>query len=202
MNAAAHINEVYSKNGKIWNLKMDGWWVGGHLPAPNLSQGYHAIQQQWWEEYATGNNVLLVSETKKVKRTFESIYKHWSILAIDRFTELTDASSDGCDIVGDICEVPSPLAGYKFDLIINQATLEHVYNPFGAMKNLVDSLNRGGIIISHTHPPAMVYHSFPRDYFRFMKDWWYDLPQWLPGIELLELAMIDNLHVFTCFRKI
>ena len=173
---AAHINDIYSKNGKIWNLEKDRWWIGGHLPAPNLSQGYHAIQQQWWEAYAPAESkVLLVSETTKVKHAFESLYPHWTILTLDKFTELTDAATaEGCDILGDICASPSPLSSHSFDLIINQATLEHVYDPFGAMRNLLASLNPGGIIVSHTHPPAMIYHSFPRDYFRFMKDWWYD----------------------------
>src|SRR5271154_1871343 len=96
----------------------------------------------------------------------------------------------------------SAIEHLNLDLIINQATLEHLYDPFGAMRNLISALKPGGVLVTHTHPPAMHYHAFPRDYFRFMKDWWHDLPLWIKSIELLELAMIENYHVFTCYRKI
>jgi SAM-dependent methyltransferase len=105
-------------------------------------------------------------------------------------------------IVGDICNLKNPLEVNKYDLIINQATLEHVYNPFQAMYNLTQSLTQNGILLTHTHPPAFVYHRYPSDYFRFMKDWWLELHRYIQNIELLEFFMFENKHVFTCYHKI
>ena len=71
------------------------------------------------------------------------------------------------------------------------------------MKNLCNLLKPTGIIVNHTHPPGFGYHQYPRDYIRFMKDWWYDLPKHLDNsIELLQVWMHRNQHVFSCYRKI
>jgi SAM-dependent methyltransferase len=127
---------------------------------------------------------------------FSSIYPTWKIYTIDIFQELKS------DIIGDICKRNSPLEGLSFDIIINQATLEHVYNPFQAMENLCNSLRKNGILITHTHPPNFGYHRYPSDCFRFMKDWWYDLPKHIENIRLLYLHMNNNKHVFSCYQKL
>ena len=54
------------------------------------------------------------------------------------------------------------------------------------MLNLTKSLKVGGILVTHTHPPNQEYHQYPY-YFRFMIDWWIDLPKYIDGIELLEV---------------
>lgn len=155
--------------------------------------------QQWWEYYNSGVNVLLISENNKVKEDFQKIYPNWKIVTIDNYPEISKVND--VDIIGDICNNNNPIND-KYDLIINQATLEHVYNPFQAMNNLVKSLNTGGILLTHTHPPNQEYHQYPRDYFRFMIDWWIDLPKYISNIELLELYMHNNTHVFTCYKKV
>jgi hypothetical protein len=63
-------------------------------------------------------------------------------------------------------------------------------------------LKPNGIIVSHSHPPGFGYHQYPRDYFRFMIDWWIDLQKYIKKIELLEVYMYNNKHVFTMYRKI
>lgn len=80
--------------------------------------------------------------------------------------------------------------------------MEHIYNPFKAIENLASLLKPNGILVSHTHPPAFEYHSYPRDYFRFMLDWWYDLPNYIKNIELIELYQHGDRHVFTCYKKL
>ena len=198
----SHSTESYSKEKKIWNYRATNGWVGGHYLMPNLSQGYHGIQKQWWDFYHKGQTVLLVTELKPTMEIFKKNYPQWKFENIDYYPELDHSSASDCDIFGNLCETKNPLTGNKYSLIINQATLEHLYDPVTAMRNLIESLSSGGIIVTHTHPPAMPYHSYPRDYFRFMKDWWYDLPKYIPKVELLEFYMHENLHVFTCYRKI
>jgi SAM-dependent methyltransferase len=61
----------------------------------------------------------------------------------------------------------------KFDAIICLAVLEHVYNPFIAVKNLKKMLNKNGVIygyvpfLYHYHAPEDLYF---QDYYRFTKD--------------------------------
>lgn len=135
-----------------------------------------------------------------MKREFEGEYGNWEIETLDYYPEL-NPGLEGPDVVGDLCAKVSPMVSKRYDVIINQATLEHLYNPYGAMANMCDALREGGIIVSHTHPPGFEYHRYPSDYFRFMKDWWYDLPRYETDVELLELYMHDNRHVFTCYKK-
>ena len=172
-----------------WSYAKKGYWVGGRFDAPNLSRGFHGIMRQWWEHY-TGDSptVLLVSETNKTKEVFQQHYPSWDI---------TTLNMDGdADITLDIT---IPLSG-KFDLVINQAMLEHCYDPFGAMKNMFNILNKGGHLISHTHVPGVAIHRYPRDYFRFLPDWWEDLPNRF-NVMLVE-HWEDKEHVFTCYRRV
>jgi SAM-dependent methyltransferase len=192
---------TFSKEKQPWNYIAQGFWQGGYMPVNNLSTGYHGIMRQWWEYYMRGQDVLLVSENASVKKEFQKYYPQWVIKTLDMYPEIAHAQDIECDILGDLADMDNPLSEHSFDLIINQATLEHVYNPFGAMKNMFEALRVQGILVSHTHPPGFEYHSFPRDYFRFMNDWWEDLPNIFPDIELLELFEANN-HVFSCYRRI
>lgn len=196
-----HGTEHYSKNNLTWYVGLDGW-IGGKFSVSNSSTGYHGIMKQWWEYYCPVPmpRVLLISESNTVKREFEAHYPNWKISTLDYYPELNPALEKP-DVVGDLCAKVSPMEDATYDLIINQATLEHLYNPYQAMANMFAALKPGGIIVSHTHPPGFEYHRYPSDYFRFMKDWWYDLPKYETEMELLELYMHDNRHVFTCYKK-
>jgi SAM-dependent methyltransferase len=192
-----HDNDIFSKNNIQWNVDTSNNYknfVGGLFPTSNTSNGYHGILQQWWEYYNKGNDILLISETQIVKNEFKEKYPQWNIFTADKF-------SDDTDIKVDICSMNNPFVN-KYDLIINQATIEHVHDPFRAMYNLINSLKIGGILVTHTHPPGYWYHQYPKDYFRFMKDWWYDIPSYINDVELLELYMTNNKHVFTCYKKL
>lgn len=196
-----HYTEKYSKSNNQWNYNLhELYWVGGRFKVNNLSKGYHGILKQWWEHYKDinkQNDILLVSEGNKIKNQFETQYPNWCFKTTDMFYDLQSEP----DIISDICKENS-LPEKKFDIIICQATLEHVYNPFNAIDNFQRALKPTGILLIHTHPPDFQYHSYPRDYFRFMKDFWYDIPKWNNNLELIELYMLENKHVFTAYIKI
>jgi len=171
------------------------------LSVSNLSTGFHGLLKQWWEYYGSIGikDVLLVGENNIVKNELSSLYKNWNISTLDLYTELRDSKSD---IIADICAYNLQL-GKKYDLIINQAILEHVYNPFGAMKNMCEHLNKGGYLITHASAQNYPYHQFPRDYNRFMIDWWYDIPFNIKDIRLIELYEdYKSLQVFSCYEKL
>lgn len=198
---SAHSNYYFSKENKKWDVTIypNNYTIGGLFKVSNLSNGYHGILKQYWDYYNIGNDVLLISENNTVKYEFNQSYPNWNIDTIDNYPEIS--TTNNVDLVGDICHQINPIIR-KYNLIINQATLEHVYNPFQAMVNLTNSLHIGGILVTHTHPPNQEYHQYPRDYFRFMIDWWIDLPKYINNIELLEVYMHNNAHVFSCYRRI
>lgn len=195
-----HDTETWSKINKAWDIRnTHKFWIGGQFEAPNLSTGYHGLLKQWWDHYE-GNremDVLLVSEGNGVKQAFNAAYPNWRVKTTDKFYELQTPP----DIIADICE-PDSLPEEEFDFVINQATLEHVYDPWTAIRNSIRTVRVGGRLMIHTHPPKMGYHSFPRDYFRFMKDWWFDIPYYLHNVELQEFAMVNNDHVFALYNRI
>ncbi len=77
------------------------------------------------------------------------------------------------DIIYDICSDPDQILVEKFDKIICLAVLEHVYDPFQAVKNIKLMLKDNGVLYGYV--PYLFYYHAPRslkfqDYFRFSKD--------------------------------
>ena len=196
--------DIFSRDYKSWNYSSENGWIGGKEKFSNLSGGYHGILKQWWETFNVNNNinVLLISECSNVKKEFLKKYPNWNIEITDYYPELIKNDSNDIDIIADVCKDICPFEKEKYDLIINQATLEHLYNPFQAMKNFSIALKKDGLLISHTHPPKFPYHGFPRDYIRFQRDWWYDLPKYINTLILEELYNYNDFFIFTCYKKI
>lgn len=191
------ITEKFSKSNNNWNLTIGtDESVGGHFCLPNSSCGYHGILKQFWDYYHKGNKVLLISEGSKVKNAFKTHYPSWDFTTLDFFPGIQPGD---IDIVADLCT--HKFSDTSYSLIICQATLEHVINPFQAMSNMIDGLEQNGILVVHTHPPGFPYHAYPRDYLRFMKDFWYDFEKFNGKCELLELVQVKNDHVFSCYKK-
>jgi SAM-dependent methyltransferase len=189
-------DKQFSKFKNSWNYSETAPWIGGRLPVSNLTGGYHGILQQWWEHYQSGNSWLLISENKKIANELKVIYKDISFLTMD----LYGLQSDDIDIIADICKKPPKQCIESFDAVICQATLEHVYSPFEAMKCMFEMLKQGGYLFLHTQTPGFPYHGFPRDYQRFYLDWFEDMGSWIPGVELIELYSKSG-SVFVVYKK-
>ncbi len=83
------------------------------------------------------------------------------VVTVDAF------ASPGVDIVGDIHALP--IADDEYDCVICTGTLEHVRDPWQAVRELRRVLKLGGIV--HIDVPFMQgYHADPHDYWRFTKE--------------------------------
>jgi len=60
------------------------------------------------------------------------------------------------------------LSSNSFDTILMVEVLEHLYNPFEAVKQIHRVLKQGGYVIATT-PFIYPYHGEPHDYFRYTK---------------------------------
>lgn len=66
---------------------------------------------------------------------------------------------------------PASLSNIKFGLILSQAMLEHIIDPFRHFSDLASLLDEGGELIINTVVPGFFYHRVPIDCFRFYPDW-------------------------------
>jgi SAM-dependent methyltransferase len=187
----------YSKANLTWDLNRGGRGIGGWETFPNASRGYHGILLQWFEHYHSSGEVLVVSESRSTAALFQKRYPRWTWITLDLFTDINEGQPDH---VVDICgDMPGALVR-RFGSILCQATLEHVYDPMAAMRNLAACLAPGGFFLLHTHTPPFMYHPCPRDYFRFNVDWFEDIEKHIPQLVLLELVAMDG-HICCAFGK-
>jgi hypothetical protein len=78
--------------------------------------------------------------------------------------------------------------------------MEHIHDPVGVLRRLVDLLEHMGYLYIHTHNPGFQYHSFPRDYLRYYPDWFQDIPLTVPDVEVVEILCVDG-HAFCVLAK-
>jgi hypothetical protein len=69
------------------------------------------------------------------------------------------------------CSPPESLNSIKFRLIVSQAMIEHLIDPFKHIYDLVSLLEHGGVLVINSVLPGFFYHRFPIDCFRFYPDW-------------------------------
>ena len=133
------------------------------------------------------NNYYIKNQEDFRKRIFEEIGLNDNILDIgkgmrDKFANIKSKNittvdvndfGDYPDIIYDICSDPDEELIERFDKIICLAVLEHVYDPFQAVKNIKLMLKEDGILYGYV--PYLFYYHAPsdlkfQDYFRFSKD--------------------------------
>jgi hypothetical protein len=132
------------------------------------------------------NNYYLKNKKDFRDKVLEEIAPNDHVLDVgmamrDKHKQIKSAILETLDVndFGDypdiICDICSDITGLekKYDKIVCLAILEHVYNPFKAVENLILMLKENGIIYGFV-PYLYNYHA-PKDlqfqdYFRFSKD--------------------------------
>jgi hypothetical protein len=92
----------------------------------------------------------------------------------------------------------------KFDVVVTQALLEHVFDPAQVLRNLVpliyscDKKDKNGILVLHTNNPLMPLHRWPVDTLRYYDDWFHLVSHYLP-LDLLHLKAQGH-NMFAVYR--
>jgi hypothetical protein len=87
----------------------------------------------------------------------------------------------------------------KFAIIISQAILEHLIDPYKHMKDLIFLLEKDGHLIVHTVLPGFTYHRYPVDTVRFFPDWFEEIAKKFQ-LKIVN-KMIKDFHIFYHYKK-
>tara|TARA_B110000971_G_C19931100_1_gene464017 strand:+ start:258 stop:944 length:687 start_codon:yes stop_codon:yes gene_type:complete len=139
---------------------------------PIIHEKYIANDLEFRDEVISEikNDMHVLDIGKSMRGKYEEILcKNKKTLDINLFEDYPDYQ---CDLSQDQTIINSELQN-KFDIIICLAVLEHVYNPFTAMKNIRSMLKKNGILFGYV--PFLYHYHAPsnlefQDYFRFTKD--------------------------------
>jgi SAM-dependent methyltransferase len=157
---------------------------------PSESSVYHGEIIKWAQDiFPPPKRVLLSGESKSTAE-----YVQEKIKAKKVYT----AGLADVNYKWDFEENP-PRMG-QFDLIISQAILEHLINPYKHVQDLVRLLLPGGYLIVHSVIPGFWYHRFPIDTVRFFPDWFQEIAKRL-DLSVIK-KRIKKTHIFYMYNKI
>ena len=137
---------------------------------------------------------VIVDIVKNLKREIDRVLLpgeynvdklHYSkLFGIDESKIITAGLGGDTDYEWDYEKEPPKMG--EFDIIISQAMLEHLLNPYQHVVDLSSMLNPGGKLVIHTHIPGFEYHRYPIDCLRFYPDWFEEVA------ERLDLSVYDR----------
>jgi len=192
MNEYNHTNFKYVE-GRNYDDKMS---VSGNHLKSGLGAGFHGILIDYIEKYKPKNaeKVAIIAESDEVAQELKKAFP-WATTIINIVDYKDKKTGDDFDVDLNIKH------NFKseYDVVLSQALLEHVSNPFMAVENFTDLLKKGGVLILHTHNYKMPYHACPIDCVRYFKDWFVDLQKYLP-IKMVDFLEAD-VHMFCAYRK-
>lgn len=133
--------------------------------------------------------LLLPGENNSIKKVYHDEFS---------IPNVTNAGIlEGMDYFWDF-EKDAPDMG-KFQLIVSQAMLEHLINPYKHVKDLSDLLENGGYLIVHSEMPGFLYHRYPIDCQRFYPDWFEEMGKRL-NLRIVLKNICDG-HIFYMYCK-
>lgn len=133
--------------------------------------------------------ILFAGETKETASRLKKIMNAGEV-----FT----TGLDDTDFKWDF-EKDAPVIEENFDLIVSQAILEHLLNPYKHVEDLSHLLQKNGHLILHTVMPGFLYHRYPIDSVRFFPDWFEEVA--LRMNLKVERKRINETHIFYMYQK-
>ncbi len=156
---------------------------------PSESGVYHGEIIKWARDLKPGR-VLFAGENKATAARLREIINAARVYT----TGLGDT-----DFKWDF-EKEIPVIDTPCDLVVSQAILEHLLNPYKHVQDLSDLLADGGHLILHTVMPGFPYHRHPIDSVRFFPDWFEETAQRI-NLTVIRKRIIDT-HIFYMYQKV
>lgn len=156
---------------------------------PSESSYYHGEIIRWVQQLSPApKRTLLAGEAKLAAA---ELGKRMAL------GEVTTAGVLDVDMLWDFEEEPPEMG--RFDLIISQAILEHLIDPYRHMLSLASLLEDEGCLLVHTVTPGFVYHRYPIDAYRFFPDFFETFAQ-KTDLSVQRRRVHDN-HIFYIFQR-
>ena len=172
--------------GKFDETDYDSFLISG---LPSESGVYHGELVKWAKDVSP-NNVLFVGENKPTAHILKSIIQAPEV----HTAGLGDAEFEW-NFEND---APEELM-QGFDLIVSQAILEHLLNPYKHLSDLRSLVGENGYIVLHTVMPGFSYHRHPIDSVRFYPDWFEEAGKRI-GLRAVKKRINDN-HIYYMYQK-
>jgi SAM-dependent methyltransferase len=181
-----HLKEYKYLYGEFDKNNYDRYSVNN---LPNES-GFCYGELVKWSKDLNPKCVLIVGETKSTAKILKD-----KIDAIEVFTSGLSNTDYKWNFEEDLPKIEK-----KFDLIVSQAILEHLLNPYKHLQDLTNIVTSKGYIIIHTVMPGFPYHRYPIDSVRFFPDWFEESANRL-GLKVIR-KRIRNTHIFYMYQRI
>lgn len=150
---------------------------------------YHGEIIRWVQELSPEpKRTLLAGEAKQAAAELGKVMK---------LGKITTAGVLDADMFWNFEEKP-PTMG-TFDLIVSQAILEHLIDPYQHMLALNGLLAPEGHLLVHTVTPGFVYHRYPIDTYRFFPDFFETFAK-RTNLLIRRKRVKDN-HIFYLFQR-
>ncbi len=163
------------------------------IETPNESRFYHGQLMTWLRDLKPLKWVLLAGEQRDVG----------TLMATELDAGVETAGLVKADHIWDFNHArPATLYMGTYDVVVTQAILEHILNPFIFMSNLAAVAMIGGHVLIHTHIPGFPYHvgdTFPIDCLRYFPNW-FEAVAPLLDLEVVEITQDVN-HLFVKYRR-
>ncbi len=155
---------------------------------PSESGVYHGEIIKWARDLSP-KNIFFAGENKETAKRLNKI-----INAEKVFT----AGLVDTDFTWDF-EKNAPVFEENFELVVSQAILEHLLNPYKHIEDLSNLLQANGHLILHTVMPGFPYHRHPIDSVRFFPDWFEEIAEKM-NMKTVRKRINDN-HIFYMYQK-
>lgn len=156
---------------------------------PNESGACSGVIAKWAQDMPSlPHRVLLAGEKRNV-------VKYLGFLGEEIYT----AGLSGADFEWNFENDPPYMD--KFDLIISQAVLEHLLNPYKHLSDLAGLTDINGHMIVHGAGIRMPYHRYPIDTCRFHPDWFEEAASKLK-MRIVKRSLNRYLDLVYMFQKV
>lgn len=156
---------------------------------PSESGYYHGEIIRWIQELSSvPKRTLFAGEAKPAAAALEKVME---------LGEVTTAGVLDVDVPWNFEQKPPEIG--TFDLIVSQAILEHLLDPYQHMLSLEGLLAAGGHLLVHTVTPGFDYHRYPIDAYRFFPDFFETFA--LKTNLLVHRKRVCDNHIFYFFQR-